>query len=407
MHLLLMAQHYAPEEISGAVLATELATDLAERGHQVSFVTCFPNYPQGQVFPGYTNRLYQLEQLDGVRVIRTWSYISPHKSFWPRILNYGTFSVTALYGGLLAGRPDVIFSYSPPLPLGLSAWLLSRHWRVPWILRVEDLYPDAAVAAGVLQNSAAIRFFTSLERFLYRQATHISVISESFRQNLLAKGILAEKLSATPVWADPEAIRPLPKENGFRRQHGLNGHFVVMYSGNLGHNSALEDVLGAAGQLRQHPDVRFVIIGEGVKRAALQDMARRKELDNVMFLPFQPREALAEMLAAADVGLVTLNRDAANTSLPSKTFAIMASGRPILAVTPAESEIARLVQETGCGRNVLPDRPELLAKTILALQQEPANLAAVGQKGRQQLETRFSRERCVDLFETTLKQVTK
>jgi len=138
VRILFMAQCYAPEEVSAAVLITELATDLAQRGHHVTIVTGAPSYPQGRVFASYHNSLYQVKILDDVRVIRTWSYISPSKKFWPRLLHYGTYSATAFYGGLFGGRPDVIVSYSPPLPLGLSAWLLSRIFRVPWVLQLES-----------------------------------------------------------------------------------------------------------------------------------------------------------------------------------------------------------------------------------------------------------------------------
>ena len=268
MNILFMAQCYAPEEVSAAVLITELANDLAKRGHQVEFVTGAPNYPYGRVFDGYRNELLQQEWLEGVHVIRTWSYISPHKSVWPRLLHYGSYSMTALYGGLLAGRPDVIVSYSPPLPLGLSAWLLSRWWGVPWVLQIEDLYPDAAVAAGVLRNQRIIDFFSVLEGFLYHRATHISVISKAFRQRLLVKGVAPEKMTLIPVWADPDLVRPLAKENEFRRTHGLAGKFVVMYAGNFGLTSCLEDVLGAARLLADQRNIRFVLIGEGLEACA-------------------------------------------------------------------------------------------------------------------------------------------
>ena len=404
MRITFMAQCYAPEDVSAAVLITELLTDLAQRGHQVTMVTCAPNYPYGRVYSGYRNQAYYTELLDGVRVVRTWSYISPSKTFWRRIAGYGSYSATALYGGFLASKPDVIVSFSPPLPLGVTAWLLARLWRVPWILQLEDIYPDAAVAAGLLHNHSAITFFSALERFEYRHADHISVISDSFQQNLAGKGVPAEKVTVIPVWADPAAINVLPKENSFRAEHGLAGKFVVMYAGNLGHTSALEEVMNTAEILRDHSQVRFVIVGEGVKKGALEQAAQRSALENVTFLPFQPRQGFAEMLAAADVGLVTLNSSSAQTSLPSKIFNIMASGRPVLAVSPPDSEIARLISEGECGFNVPPGQPDLLAQVISAWEQQPGRLSEMGTRGRRQLEMIYSRARCVDMFERMLRE---
>ena len=405
MRIMFMAQCYAPEDVSAAVLITELATDLVRRGHQVAFITGAPNYPQGRVFAGYSNRAYQVEWLEGVRVVRTWSYISPSRGFWPRLLHYGTYSASALYGGLFAGKPDVIVSYSPPLPLGVSAWLLSRLWQVPWVLELEDLYPDAAVAAGVLRGRRVIAFFSAMERFLYRHATHISVISESFRTNLDRKGVPAEKMTLIPVWADPDIVHPLPKENRFRQRLGLSGKLVVMYAGNLGLTSCLEDVIDAAKLLKEAADICFVIVGEGVKKDNLAAMAQDAALTNVMFLPYQPREVFPEMLAAADVGLVTLNHSSASSSLPSKVFNVMASARPILAVAPLDSEFAHLVEDGHCGMVIPPEHPARLADVLLGLRGQADVLAAMGQNGRSQLESRFSRGCCVDAFEDMLTEV--
>lgn len=401
---MIMAQHYAPEEISGAILATELAEDLVKWGHQVVFVTCAPNYPQGIVFPGYRNVLYQSEMRNGVRIIRTWSYITPHKDFWRRILNFGVFSISAFFGGLIAGKVDVILSYSPPLPLGISAWLLSRIQRIPWVLRVEDLYPEAAVAAGVLRNSRAIRLLERLEIFLYKKARRISLISNGFRKNLLAKGIADDKLSIAPVWSDPNLIRPMPKENGFRRTHDLQNKFVIMYAGALGHTSALEDVLDAAALLHDNPQVKFVIVGEGIKKKALMNFAQQNHLENVLFLPFQPREQFNEMMAAADVNLVTLNPASASFSMPNKVFNIMASERPILAVTPLNSEIAELTKTWQCGINVPAGQPELLSETIEQLSKDLPYLETLGHHGRQAIEKYYSRQHCVKIYEKTLQE---
>lgn len=400
MHILIMAQHYAPEEVSGAVLATELAEDLVQRGHKVTFVTCAPNYPHGKVFPGYRNRLRSLENRNGVTVIRVWSHITADKSFWSRIWNFATFSMMALLGGMTAEKPDVIFSYSPPLPLGVSAWLLGRLWRVPWVLRVEDLYPDAAIASGVLRNRYAISVFKGLERFLYAKATHISLISESFRKNLLAKGVPPEKLSVAPVWVDANEIKPLPKENGFRQKLGVQGKFVVLYAGNLGITSALEDVIAGAALLRGHPDVVFLVVGEGVKKDALVQQAGG--LEQVIFLPFQPRASIPDMFAAADLGLVTLNADSSPFSMPSKVFTIMASGRPVMAITPPESDVAQLLETTQCGVNVA--NPQLFARKILEIKDDPMLMNRWGENGRSYLVEYFSRKKCLDLYESMLQQ---
>jgi colanic acid biosynthesis glycosyl transferase WcaI len=405
MHLLFLAQCYAPEEVSAAFLITELAEDLAKRGHTVTMVTGAPNYPQGRVFHGYRNKIYQTEWLNGVRVIRTWSFISPSKGFLQRIFHYGTYSGTALFGGIMGGRPDILVSYSPPLPLGLSAWLLSRIWKIPWVLQLEDLYPEAAVAAGVLRNRRVISFFSLMERFIYRKATHISLISERFRENLISKKVEPNKMTLIPVWADPDVVRLLPKENDFRDRHGLSRRFVVMYAGNIGHTSSLEDVLSAAELLKSESDIFFAILGEGVKKPILREAAQAKGLENVFFLPYQPREVFAEMMAAADVSLVTLNQASSLSSLPSKTFNIMASARPILAVTPPESEIARLVTEGQCGINVPPNQPALLADQVLRLKSQPGRLEEMGYNGRHHMETKFSRRRCVEMYDTMLKEL--
>jgi colanic acid biosynthesis glycosyl transferase WcaI len=270
---------------------------------------------------------------------------------------------------------------------------------------LEDLYPDAAVAAGVLRSRRVIAFFSAMERFLYRHASHVSVISESFLRNLARKGVPAEKMTLIPVWADPDIVRPLPKENGFRQRLGLSGKLVVLYAGNLGLTSCLEDVIDAAKLLKEAADICFVIVGEGVKKDDLVAMAQDAALTNVMFLPYQPRQIFPEMLAAADVGLVTLNCSSASSSLPSKIFNVMASARPILAVAPFDSEIAHLVEDAHCGMVVPPEHPARLAAVLLGLRGQADVLAEMGQNGRSQLESRFSRGCCVDAFEDMLTEV--
>jgi len=405
MKIMIMAQHYAPEEVSG--MATQLAADLASRGHLVSFVTCAPNYPYGRVYSGYRNPLLAKEKHGAVSVFRTWSYISSRHSFWARLINMITFSMTTFYGGLAAGKPDIIFSYTPPLTLGITAWLLSKIWRIPWVMRIEDIFPDAAIAAGVIHGKLLIQLLYALERFLYLRATQISMISEGFRQILLKKGISKDKLSVTTVWIDPNAIEVLPKENDFRKEHDLSGKFILMYTGNMGHTSALEDVVAGAARLSDEPDVRFVLVGEGTKKKMLQARTQELGLKNILFLPNPPREKYSTLLAAADIGLVTLNPKSAFFSLPFKTFNIMASARPVLAVTPENSEIAELITKHNCGVNVPTNDPDSFSQTVKRVMKDTQLTDELGHNGRVITEGQYSRQACIDQIEKLLLDTVK
>jgi putative colanic acid biosynthesis glycosyltransferase WcaI len=395
MRILFLALCYAPEEVSGAVLITELAEDLARAGHEVSVVTAAPSYPLGKVIQPYSNKFLQRELMEGVNVIRVWSYVSPSKKFLSRMFHQASFCLFACLGAMLVRNVDIVFSYSPPLPLGLTAWIISSLRRAPWILQLEDIFPDAAVSTGILKNKTVISFFSSMERFLYKQASHISLISEGFKKNLTAKGVPPEKVTVIPPWADCDQVRPLSKENDFVLRNGLTGKFIVVYAGNLGVSSCPEIILDAAANLSKVESIVFLIIGEGIKKDTLIQQADENRLTNVVFLPYQPRSQFAEMLAAANLHLVLLNEESSGTSMPSKTFNIMAAARPILMVAPLSSDIARVVIEIGCGIAVAPGDPDLLAEEILHFMEYPGLGEEMGRNGRVQLEKRYSRRECI------------
>jgi colanic acid biosynthesis glycosyl transferase WcaI len=400
MRILMMGQHFWPEEVSGAVLATQLAESLIQRGHDVTFATSFPNYPQGVVFEGYRGKWFAREYYNNVEIIRTWSYVTPEKALKRRVINYGTFSASVFYAGLIARRPDIVMSYSPPMPLSLTVYLLSRLRQIPWILRVEDLFPEYAEKLGIVKSKGLVRTLESFERFFYRNATHISVISEGFRQKLLERGVPSNKLSVTPVWADPDEIKPMPHHTELRREYNWHDKFIVLYAGNIGMTSSIEEALCAAEILNDYNDIQFVIVGEGVKKADLIQLARTKGLSNISFLPYFPRERFPELLASANALLVTLNETAQSTSLPGKTFSYLASGRPILAVAPTNSELSQLIRAANAGLCVPVGTPTELADAILALKGSPGMQTEMGHNGRKLLETKFSRDHCVTLYET-------
>ena len=406
MHILIMGQHFAPEEISGAVLATELAFGLLKKGHQVTFITSTPNYPYGKPLPGYKNRLIYREIIGGVVVIRTWSYLSPHKTMVKRLVNYSTFSLAATFGGFYCHKPDVIISSSPPLTLGISAFLLMRYWKVPWLLRVEDLFPDLLLSMGILKPSMITSVLFKVEKFLYQKASHIAVISEGFKTNLTKKGISSEKITVVPVWADPDQITPLAKENALYDELDLRGRFIILYSGNIGLTSSLDDLLAAAKKLENFPKILFLIAGEGVRKHAMRKTINDQRLKNVRLISYQPRNRYAELLSLADISVVTLNKASSVNSLPGKTFNIMASGRPILAITDPQSELGKIVTQFECGIIVQEGQADELADKIVNLLKAPKKLSEMGKNGRYAVVSFFSRNRCVDQFEQILIQQT-
>lgn len=404
MRIQIVAQYFWPETVGAGVWLHQLATDWARGGHDVTMVTALPNYPQGRVFPDYRGRCLLREQVDGVRVLRTWIYASPSKAFAARVLNFGSFCATAVLGQSLAPRPDVIFCVIPPLPLGFTAQLVARLRRVPLVLNVQDIYPQIAVELGYLKNTAAIHFFEALERQIYRAARRVVVITPAFRENLRAKGVPLDKLRVIPNWADAEAIRPGPKNNAIRDQLGINGDFAVVYSGGLGHNAQLETLIEAARLLSREP-FTFLLVGDGVQRAELERRARAYALANVRFLPFQPAEVYPQVLAASDVQLVSLHAAATQMSLPSKVFKVMAGGRPVLALARAESDLAKLVREAGCGLAVEPEDAAGLAAALRRLAANPRDLEIMGANARNYLLAHFDRKRCVAAMESVLREV--
>jgi len=406
MHVLLVTQYFKPESFGSPIWIYQLAVDLINMGHQVTVLTAFPNYPDRLIFEGYRGKFFMRERLDGVDVIRTYIYASPNKALWSRALNFGSFCVSAALGGLVAQKPDVIYCIMPPLPLGLSAEFLGLVKRTPVVVNVQDIYPDIAINLGFLRGRVTIRFFQLMERLIYHLAEAVIVISEGFKKNLLAKGVPAQKIQIVSNWADPYFIRPGPKDNPFRHRLNVGDRFTVIYSGSISHNSSLESVIDAAELLQNEPFV-FVIVGGGALKSDLERRAKDKHLDNVFFLPFQPLEEYPQVLAAADMNLVSLNTKAATLSVPSKVFKMMASGRPILAITPTGNELHRLITEANCGMCVPPDEPLSVVEALRYAIVHRDDLDRMGANARCYLEEHFSREKCVKQIEAILVQVSK
>jgi colanic acid biosynthesis glycosyl transferase WcaI len=419
MRILIVNIYFHPDPTGTGLVITELARDLAVYGHRVTVITSFPHYgcirspkqePQHQktgelsprVCPPKRWGLWAETELDGIRVIRTAVYIPRRLTFLTRAINYASFSILAILAGFCCGAQDLILCTSPPLSIGVSAWLLGRLKGVPFVFNVQDIYPDTAILMGMVRSPWLIRQFQRLERFVYRCSSLVTVLSEGARGNLEAKGVPAEKLAVIPNWVDVEYVRPVSADNEFRQSLETDGARIVMFAGNIGLIAGLETVLDAAALLRDRPDIHFVIVGEGSAKAGLVARAREMGLQNVTFLTTQPREILPQMLGSADLHLVTLKRRMSTTSVPSKTYGIMAAGRPVVAAVDPGSEIWRLVELADAGVCVAPEEPEQLARAIESLCDDPDRRRQLGENARAYVVEQNAKQDITRLYEQTL-----
>lgn len=387
---------------------TELAEGLVKRGHQVRVVTGMPNYPQRSIYPNYKGKLYLTEEINGVKIQRSYLRINgPHPTLLDRLLLDGSFVLTSSLQAFNGQRPDVIFSTVPPLPICVPVALYGGVRACPIVLNVQDVVSEAAVRVGLVRKDGVlIRLADALEKFAYQTANQISVIDSGFVDKLLSQGVPAQKITCIPNWVDVNFIRPFPKTpNAFRERHQLNDKFIILYSGNIALTQGLQTVVKAAARLKHLPEIVFVIVGEATALGELRKDCETYKTPNVLLLPFEPREQLPEMLAAADVGLVVQKRRVTNFNMPSKIQVILASGRAILASVPEAGTANRAVQQSGGGICVAPEDPQALAEAVEQLYNHPELVEALGQQGRKYALEHYAFEQALNQYEALFEAV--
>lgn len=407
MRVLLLIVQFPPDVNSTGLLMAQVGEELMARGHEVSVITTFPHYEHFRVWDEYRGRLWERGRHRGIEVLRLWVYASGKKQrMGHRLASYLSFNALAVIAGVLARRRfDVILCTNGSFFTGITAHLVGIAKRAPFIYNVQDLYPEAPVAAGQLTSRRAIALLGRLERFMYSRAAAVTVIAPSFRENLMSKGVASEKVRVIPNFVDTEFIRPLPRANAFAEAQGLADRFVVMHAGNLGYVYDLETLLEAAALLRGVPDLLFLIVGDGVVKPALERRAEELGLTNVRFLPFQPIDQLPWLRATADLQVALYRRGAARYSMPSKVYEIMASGRPLLASGDPGSDLWALVSRAGCGLCVEPEDATALADAILTLRRDAAARARMAAAGREHAERSYSRRAVGALYAALLDEV--
>jgi len=389
MRIMIFGGHYEPDLGPSAPLFTMLCENLVRLGHHVTMITMVPHYPSGRVPPEFRGEWLRKTVENGVEVIRVGLPSVDRAKLPQRFLQFICYQVGTTWAGLWK-QYDVVLAASSSLTVWLPFASMVALRRKPAIYSIYDVYPNVGITLGIFRHKPVIEFVKSMERFCLKHATKVRIISDSFRPNLHTLGVHDEKLVLVYDWVDTDLIHPLPRNNAFARKQELTGKFVILYAGNLGMSQGLEHVILAANILREHQDITFVFVGDGTNRERLIAEAKQLQLPNVKFIPLQPRQRLPEVLASADVSLVSLKRGIGKESLPSKTYSILASGRPIVACVDEDSETRKLIMRAEAGLCVLPENPSELVEAILILKKDYKLCERMGHNGRNWAENHHS-----------------
>jgi colanic acid biosynthesis glycosyl transferase WcaI len=384
LRLIVLCPHFAPDIAPTGVVMTRIVEELARRGHELHVVTALPWYRNHAIEPGWSGRLWRTERTAWGSVTRVHPFPGKSKrNLARRALGFALFStlvgVRALTVDVRRRRIDGVLAMSPPLTLGLTGWLVRLCRGGKLVFNIQDVFPDAAVETGAITNRRIIAMAKRVERSSYHRSDAVVLLSEDLADNVRAKVASKHrhKICVVPNFVDVEAIQPGERRNAYRVELGIGDEPVVMYAGNVGFSQSLDLVLAAARHL---PGVSFVINGEG---SALDDLRSRAiGIDNVHFVGYQSIERLAEVLAAADVHVVPLRRGLARVSVPSKTYSILAAGRPMLAAIDPGTEVPRILADSGAGRSVEPDDERAFVEALTAMIADPEALRRMGSAGR-------------------------
>nr|NMF97732.1 glycosyltransferase [Aromatoleum toluolicum] len=366
--ILLLTQWFDPEPtFKGLVFARELV----KRGFEVEVVTGFPNYPGGKLYPGYKLSVLQREEIDGVKVVRVPLYPSHDTGAVGRVLNYVSFAASSLFYGLFgAPRPDVIYAYHPPLTVGICAALIRLFRRVPVVYDIQDMWPDTLRATGMFSNERALKMVSAVCDWVYGHVDQLVVLSPGFKRLLIERGVPETKIEVVYNWCAEDSLASAA--GGAPSSFPGPDRFRILFAGNMGKAQALDSVLQAAKLLQDRaPALCFVLVGGGVELPRLKQLSAEMALNNVVFLPQVPMSEVGSLLSAADALLVHLKRDPLFTiTIPSKTQAYMAVGKPILMAV--DGDAAKLVKDSDCGRVAASEDAASIADAALALMNSSA-----------------------------------
>jgi colanic acid biosynthesis glycosyl transferase WcaI len=404
MHLLILTHVFYPDFSGAATMQYELAKYMVSAGHKVTVVASYSQH----LMSVDTKPLQPEELLDGIRVLRVRPLIDLDSSrFVQRAIGGFIKDIAVVFKGLQCGPVDVVFVMSPPITLPIVAAILKLLRKSVLVLNVQDIFPELVVAMGILRrNSLAIRFGELVEKLAYACVDYIGVHSPKNRLHIISCGVPKEKVNVFPLWVDTDLVEPRPRCNPFSESHGLNDKFVVLYAGTIGFAMGAQTIPRTAGLLSREKNIQFVVIGGGSKLDEMNDEIKKHGANNILMLPPQPREDFPDVLASADVLLVTLRKEITDNPngyfravVPHKLLTNMASARPILLAAEETSDTAEIIRISQCGKIASPEDSVSLAKAIMEMYENRESLSSWGQNGRAFVSKHFASKTQVERIE--------
>jgi len=402
MRIILLNQAFYPDHAATAQHAHDLGRYLVAQGHEVSVVASRSIYgSKGAALPRH-------ETVDGIEVHRVGQSVFGKASIVARLFDFALFYLLALVKVMRLKRPDVIVPFSTPPFVALIGWALKAVKRCRYVYWVMDLYPDVPIAFGMLKaNGLAARLLERVHRFCFRRADRIVVLGQCMKDRLIDKRVPAGRITVIGPWADVDELEPLPADsNPLRRDWGLEGKFVVMYSGNLGLAHDIDTIMQAMTRLKDRDDIRFVFVGGGKRMTQVRQYAQEHHLPNAIFKPYQPRESIRESLSLADLHLISLAQPMTGLLVPSKLFGIMAAGRASVFVGDPASEVGRILIEHACGRIVREGDADRLTAAITELSSDRAACDQMGKSARQAMVDTYDRRHACQAWAQLLEECT-
>jgi glycosyltransferase involved in cell wall biosynthesis len=380
-----------PEMGAPAVRTYDNCRRWVKEGHKVQVLTGFPNHPVGKLYPGYKMSLWQREEIDGIDILRVFTYLTPNKGKFRRCIQYIMFWITAIIGSFGCEKPDVIIGTSPQFLVAFAAWIISVFKRVPFVFEVRDLWPDSILAVGALKNPLIIGTLRMIERLLYNRAAKIVVVTHSFKERLLEMGVPEGKIEVVTNSVDVKLFVPQEACPILKKKHNLEDKFLVSYIGTHGMAHDLDTVLNTAHELRHNEKLHFIFVGEGAEKQRLKKKRTEMRLNNVTFIDRQTREEMPAWIATTDLHLVHLKANSLfKTVIPSKIFEIMGMGKPM--VIAVDGEARKIVEDSGSGTFSQPGDAKELAKTITQMAADPDKMLEMGKRGRDSAMNTYNRD---------------